>query len=82
MKIKMILGRMLTMCPEAWYIFMLAVKLTAFLLFCAFALLLECGGDLTEHYRLYMTAISLNETGQALLLIGVLFSVCIEDLHS
>ena len=33
-------------------------------------------------YRLYMTAMSLYETGQALLLIGAIFSVCIEDAQS
>lgn len=81
MKIKKILCRMLTMCPEAWYIFMLAVKLTAFILVCAFVLLLEYGGNKGENYKLYMTAMSLYETGQALLLIGVLFSVCIEDVQ-
>ena len=82
MKIRKTLRRMLSMCPEAWYIFMLSVKLTALVLFCAFALLLEWGGSIYEKYELYMTAASLYETGQALLLIGVLFSVCIEDVHT
>lgn len=82
MKIRKTLHRMLRMCPEAWYIFMLSVKLTVLLLFCAFVLLLECGGSIYEKYELYMTATSLFETGQALLLIGVLFSVCIEDIHT
>ena len=32
-------------------------------------------------YELYQTAVSLMETTQAILLIGVLASVCIEDFH-
>ena len=72
---------MLEMCPEAWYIFISSVKLTAFVLFCAFMLLLSWGGSLAEGYTQYMTAMSLYEIGQALLLIGAVFSVCIEDVH-
>jgi len=34
-----------------------------------------------DGYREYMTAMSLYEIGQALLLIGAVFSVCIEDVH-
>ena len=33
-------------------------------------------------YRLYMTAMSLYEIGQALLLVGVLFSALIEDAQA
>ena len=81
MKLRKAIHRMLVMCPAAWYIFMLSIKLTAFILFCAFALLLSWGGSMEEGYRQYMTAMNLYETGQALLLIGVLFSVCIEDIQ-
>ena len=70
------------MCPAAWYIFITSVKLTAFVLLCAFVLLLGWGGSMAEGYREYMTAMSLYEIGQALLLIGVLFSVCIEDIQT
>ena len=70
------------MCPAAWYIFITSVKLTAFVLLCAFVLLLGWGGSMAEGYREYMTAMSLYEIGQALLLIGVLFSVCIEDVQT
>ena len=82
MKIKMTIRRMLEMCPEAWYIFLSCVKLTAFLLLCAFLLLLDCGGSMAEGYTEYMTAMSLYETGQALLMLGALFSVLIEDAQS
>ncbi len=82
MRIKKTVRRMLRMCPDAWYIWISAIKLTAFILFCAFMLLLEWDGSMEQGYREYMTARSLYETGQALLLIGALFSVCIEDAHS
>ena len=79
MKLRMTLRRMLRMCPEAWYIFIVSFKLTAFLLLCAFALLLDWNGSMQLGYRQYMTAMSLYEIGQALLLVGVLFSALIED---
>ena len=83
MKTKKTIRRMLAMCPDAWYIFITSVKLTAFVLLCAFVLLLGWNGSMAEDgYRLYMTAMSLYETGQALLLIGVLFSVLIEDAQT
>ena len=81
MRIRKTIRRMLSMCPDAWYIFITAVKLTAFVLICAFVLLLGWGGNMAEGYSQYMTAMSLSEIGQALLLIGVLFSVCIEDIQ-
>ena len=77
-----ILRRMLSMCPDAWYIFIRSIQLTAFILLCSFTLLLDCGGDMVHKHRMYMTAICLFETGAALLLIGALFSVLIEDAQS
>ena len=83
MKTKKTIRRMLAMCPDAWYIFITSVKLTAFVLLCAFTLLLGWSGSMAQGgYRLYMTAMSLYETGQALLLIGALFSVLIEDAQT
>ena len=73
--------RMLQMCPAAWIIFIWSVRLTAFVLVCAFALLLGWGGSMAEGYERYMTALSLYETGQALLLIGAILPVCIEDVY-
>lgn len=81
-KLKETILRMLAMCPDAWYIFMCSVKLTAAVLFGAFLLLLSCSGSMAESYTRYMTAMSLYEIGQALLLIGVIFSVCIEDVQT
>ena len=82
MKFRAIIVRMLGMCPLAWYIFKRSLQLSAFLMLCAFALLVEWGGSIMERYDLYMTAVSLMETTQAILLIGVIASVCIEDFHS
>ena len=82
MKLCSILRRMLAMCPDAWYIFIRTMQLCVVLLFCSVMLLLEWNGSMLDNYALYMTARSLNETSQALLLIAVLFSVFIEDAQS
>ena len=82
MKLRAVLRRMLRMCPDAWYIFIRTLQLCCLLLFCAFMLLLEWNGNMTEHYTLYMTAMSLVEIGQSLLLIAGILSICIEDLHN
>ncbi len=82
MKLRKTVQRMLDMCPDAWYIFITSVKLTAFVLVCAFMLLLGWDGSMAEGYRQYMTAMSLYEIGEALLLVGVLFSVLIEDVQT
>ena len=79
--LKKTIRRMLDMCPAAWYIFIWSIRLTAFVLLCAFVLLLGWGGSMAEGYEQYMTAMSLYETGQALLLIGTIFPVCIEDVY-
>ncbi len=80
-KLRKTIRRMLSMCPEAWYFQMLSVKLTAFLLLCAFVLLLGWDGSMLHGYRQYMTAMSLYETGQVLTLIGAVLPVCIEELN-
>ena len=82
MKIKSIVGRMLSMCPEAWYIFIRTIQLSCFLLLCAFLLLLEWNGCMYENRSLYMTAVSLQETVQALLILAAIIPVCIEDIYS
>lgn len=82
MKLNAVIKRMTNMCPDAWYIFIRTLQLCCFLLLCAVVLLIKCEGKMTGVYELYMTARSLNETSQALLLIAVLFSVFIEDFHN
>ena len=81
MLMKKIIHRMLIMSNEAWYIFIRSIQLTAFILFCAFMLLLECNGSVLDRRSLYMTAITLFESGAAILLIGSLFSMIIEDIQ-
>lgn len=81
MKIKPILRRMLSMCPDAWYIFIRTIQLCAFLLLMSFIMLIQCSGNICIDYTLYMTAISLNEISQSLLLIAIVASVCIEDVQ-
>lgn len=79
MKIKKALLGMLNMREEAWYIFIRSIQLCCVLLICSFALLLECGGSMMN-YELYMTALALNETSQAVFLIGALAPVIISGV--
>ena len=74
---KRILKRMAGMCTESWYIFSGTLKLSCFMLLCAFALLSEGGA----HYETRMLASALYETPQGLLLIATLASLFIEDRH-
>jgi len=52
------------------------------MLFVAVFLLILWNGSMYENYRLYMTAISIMESTQGVLLAAVLFSVLIEDRQS
>ncbi len=78
MKIKKALLGMLNMRSEAWYIFIRSIQLCCMLLICSFALLLEWGGCMVN-YELYTTAMALNETSQAVLLIAVIASALINS---
>ncbi len=80
--LRKILTRMLHMCPLAWYVSIRCLQLCCFLLLCAGLLLAAWNGHMLHHYDWYMTALALNETAQAVLLIGILFPVIIEDLQS
>lgn len=82
MLIKAIVRRMLAMSQAAWYIFIGSIRICCLLLFAAFVLLLAWDGNMTENYALYMSAASLQETAQAVLLIAMIVSVCVEDRYS
>ena len=82
MKLRRTVRCMLDMKPEAWYIFLRSLQLSCVLLLCAFALLLEYNGDMLGKYPLYMTAQSLNESAQGILLVALILSVCMEELQS
>ena len=82
MKLRKTVQRMLSMKPEPWYVFIRSLQLCCMLLLCAFALLVEYNGDMLGRYPLYITAQSLNETAQGILLVAVILSVCMEELQS
>ena len=82
MKLRRTIRRLLDMKPDAWYIFLRSLQLSCLLLLCAFALLLEYNGDMLGKYPLYMTAQSLNESAQGILLVALILSVCMEELQS
>lgn len=79
MKIKKALLGMLNMREEAWYIFIRCIQLCCVLLICAFALLLEWNGSAAKH-EMYSTAIALNESSQAIFLIGNIVSAMINGV--
>ncbi len=72
---KKILFRMAKMCEPSWYIFRRSMELSIVLLSCG--LLLTLGG----HEQL-KTAGAIYETVEAVLLIGILGSVIVEDQQS
>lgn len=82
MKLKKAIWRMLEMCPLSWYITKRTLQLCCVLLIGSCALLSQLDGGLSGNYKMYMTAIALNEIAQALLLISVVCAVTIEDIQS
>lgn len=80
MKIRQIIERMLKMCPAAWYIFIRTLQLSCVLLFSSWVLLTEYIS--TGSYSLYKLSMALYELPQALLIISMIGSVCVEDLHT
>lgn len=82
MKLRQTIQRMLAMKDGPWVLFLRSLQLCCVLLLCAFALLLEYNGDQLGKYPLYMTAQSLNESAQGILLVAIILSVCMEELQS
>lgn len=82
MKLRQTIQRMLAMKDGPWILFLRSLQLCCVLLLCAFALLLEYNGDQLGKYPLYMTAQSLNESAQGILLVAIILSVCMEELQS
>ena len=81
MKLKLIIERMLQMCPAAWYIFIRTLQLSCLLLFLSLVVLIEYMGNSGSH-TLYKLAMALYELPQALLIISMIASVCIEDFQT
>jgi hypothetical protein len=81
MKIKQIVFRMSRMCAPAWYIFRRCLQLAAFLLACALLLTIGADGGI-DGVKMAKTASALNETAEAVLLLGALLPVIVEDQQS
>lgn len=80
MKIKLVVKRMLRMCPDAWYIFMRTLQLSCLLLFLSLVSLV--GYKNTGSHELFNMAAALYELPQSLLIISMIGSICIEELQS
>ena len=80
MKIKLVVKRMLRMCPDAWYIFMRTLQLSCLLLFLSLVSLI--GYENTGSHALFNMAAALYELPQSLLIISMIGSICIEELQS
>lgn len=80
MKIKLVVKRMLRMCPDAWYIFMRTLQLSCLLLFLSLVSLI--GYENTGSPELFNMAAALYELPQSLLIISMIGSICIEELQS
>ena len=81
MKLRLAVRGMLNMCPEAWKLFIRSLQLCCVLLLGAVLLLIGWDGQMLEHGTLYHTAVALNETAQAILLLGILLPVLVEAAH-
>ena len=81
MKLKLAVRGMLGMCPEAWAFFIRSLQLCCALLLGAVLLLIGWDGQMLERGTLFHTAVALNETAQAVLLLAVLLPVLIEAAH-
>lgn len=75
---KLIVNRMLGMCAPAWRLFLISLRLSCALLLCS---LLLYTGVLPEPGSSHLAA-ALYELPQAILLLGLLGSVCVEDVCS
>ena len=78
--LKKTIARILEMKDGSWWVFLRCLQLCVFLLLCSWALFLSCHGDYPGNLERYISAVSLYETGQIVLLIGVILPVCLEDL--
>ena len=77
MKIRAIIDRMLSMGDDAWFWLIRSIQLSCALVFCAWMLLLP---ESVPHST-YRAAMQMLEMPKAILLIGLLFSVCTEDIE-
>lgn len=78
---KKIFSAMLHMCPAAWYIFMLGIRLCVILLI-ACVVVLANAELYPDMHSAFLLSSALNETAQSVLLISVIFSVLLEDVST
>ncbi len=77
--LKKIALRALDMCDAAYIVMKLSVILSCISLSAALACWLSCKGPTVESYYAYCMARELTNLPFALLLLGVILSVCLED---
>lgn len=82
MPIGKIVRRMLAMCPAAWRLTMLSLRLGCALLAFALLLLAAWRSDPVGRWIFYIRAQSLNEICQAVLLVAMLAAAIVEDRHT
>ncbi len=78
--IRAVVRRMLSMHALAWRFFMLSLQLSCALLFFSLLIFVGVFGEPAVHTQ--QLAAALYELPEAILLIGLLISVCVEDVCS
>lgn len=78
MKFRKILGRMSAMCEPAWYIFKRSMQLALVLLVCGLLLTVGEPGAAGSYAQL-RTSEAIYEVTEAVLLLGALLPVLVED---
>ena len=74
-------GKMIqSMSPAAWYINLRTVQLVCVLILAALVFLIGCDGNLYQYYAWYFYAIQLHETGQSVLLLGLLAAIAAQEI--
>lgn len=79
MLLRKILRRAAQMCPPAYRVQRLSVITACIQLFAALVLLLSANTFSVDTYRSFRLVYALLENSSAILLVGVLGAVCIED---
>lgn len=79
---KRILSRALHMCDMAYIVFKYSVVLSCLMLAGSLLTLIAAGAPVIQDFNLYNTAMELLRLPSGVLLIGIIASVCIEDMKA
>ena len=79
---KRIISRALHMCDTAYIVFKYSVVLSCALLAGSLLTLIAAGAPVIQDFNLYNTAVELLRLPSGVLLIGIIASVCIEDMKA